>query len=113
MKEVLLVLVGAIIGAAPTIIAALINQKAEREKHLRQLAVELALAEYRADVEWVRRREKKTLHPPASHIAPAYAGVKGFMSGDLSPEGIHKTYDKIEEVTLENAVGIKTRIPGK
>ncbi len=105
------VVIGASIGIIPTLIVGWLNQRAEKERHFRQLAMEMALAEYGTLVDIAMKLENKvTILPPTAFIAPAYVGVEKFMDGNIRADEIADAYAEISEIVCKNSDGVKTHL---
>lgn len=101
MEKVLLVVLGAIIGAVPTILIGWMNLKAEKERQIRELGLEMALSEYKIQCELVFREGKGIIMPPVAFIGTAYQGVKKLMDNDLDPSQFKKAYKDLAKVVKE------------
>ena len=78
-------LVGAVIGAVPTIIIGRMNLKAEKEKHTRELGIQMALTDYQVSCD-AYFRDVESPEPAYRFILPAYQLIKKLMDEKLSPD---------------------------
>lgn len=90
------VVIGAVIGVIPTVIVAWINQREEKERDLRQLALELALAEYRGILDHSRPGQK--IFPPSVFVPAAHRAVTAYMRDSLDPDDLHKYAAELAEI---------------
>lgn len=104
-------LVGAFSVTLSTLLAGWLKQRAEKEKHLRQLAIEIALAEHKMRLDIAFKKEGKAiLSPPLAFIPPAYASVKLFMDGKLRADEIEQKYEEVSKISKENGRGVLTHL---
>ncbi len=107
-------MVGAIVGAVPTVVIGWLKNRAEKETQLRQMALELALADRKNHCEInSRKRGQVAYFPPTAFIASAYVSVREFMSGKLRPEDIEDKYARIAETVSANGSAIRDHINPK
>tara|TARA_Y100001954_G_scaffold235560_1_gene293626 strand:- start:19933 stop:20253 length:321 start_codon:yes stop_codon:yes gene_type:complete len=94
---------GAAVGVVPTILVGWLRQRAEKQHQLRQLALEIALAEQQKDIEIAKHSEERVpIHPTITYVLPAYTTVKGFMDGSIRVKDISKVYLNLADVVNEN-----------
>lgn len=92
--------VGALIGAVPTILIGKMNLKAEKERRTRELGIQMALADYQAAC----NAELQGVESPASSyrfIMPAYQLIKKLMDENLSPEEFEDAFEDARRIYLE------------
>lgn len=93
-------LVGAIIGAVPTIVIGKMNLKAEKERQMRELGLQMALVEYQVQCQ-VRCNPGDELLPPVAFIGTAYQAVRKLMGDDLDIEQFEKVYKETSELVVK------------
>jgi len=96
MEQVMLVVVGAIIGAVPTLILGWMRFKSEEKKQLRALAIEVALTEYKCQCE-LSRGQNVTIPPPITYVPGKFDTVKTCLGPQLSFEELDKIYKNLAE----------------
>lgn len=102
--------IGAMIGAAgvaiPTLVVGWLNQRAEKERHLRELALEIALADFKKTVEIYKERDKDVtaeILSPVNFVPFAYASVSKFLNGDINADDIPNVYAELGKIHDKNA----------
>lgn len=97
------VVIGALIGALPTLVIAKMNNDAQNKRQLRQLALEMAINERKAMIDVAKENGKPARIPPQSaFLPPAYVAVQQFLSGDAKTIDFEKAYDEIHKLASES-----------
>lgn len=97
------VIIGAVIGALPTLVIAKMNNDAQNKRQLRQLALEMAINERKAMIDVAKENGKPTRIPPQSAFLPAaYAAIQEFLSGDAKAIDFQRAYAEIQKVASES-----------
>jgi hypothetical protein len=97
------VVIGALIGAFPTLVIAKMNNDAQNRRQLRQLALEMAINERKAMIDVAKENGKPARIPSQSAFLPAaYATVQHFLSGDAKTIDFEKAYAEIRKLASES-----------
>ena len=97
------VVIGALIGALPTLVIAKMNNDAQNKRQLRQLALEMAINDRKAMIDVAKENGNPARIPAQSvFLPPAYAAVQQFLSGDITTIDFEKAYAEILKVVSEN-----------
>ncbi|WP_156925245.1 hypothetical protein [Nitratidesulfovibrio termitidis] len=103
MESGLFVVIGAVIGALPTLIIAKMNGNAQNRRQLRQLALEMALEERRQMIDVAKEDSRPSRIPPLSAFLPvAYESIQRFLSGDTKVIDFEKAYAEIHRLASES-----------
>lgn len=100
-------IVGAVITGVITIITTLIHTNTEKQRHKREMATQIAMAEYNAAVEIVQSKGGM-LPPPQTYIVGALKFIKEVNIDDtpeniaLKLEYIRKEGEKLTELMKQN-----------
>ncbi|MBI9078682.1 MAG: hypothetical protein JEY79_02960 [Pseudodesulfovibrio sp.] len=111
MEKILLIVLGAFIGAVPTLIMGWMNLKATKERHMRELGLKMALAEYKVHTDLVVAKGKGKFSPPSAYLAPAYQSVLKLMDTNLSTTDFDKVYTDLAEIARENSKAAEESLP--
>jgi len=97
------VVMGAAIGIVPGIVIAWMNNKTERKKQLRQLAMEMALAEYKFHANIALNGGPDGVSPPMTYLGVSYASVLRFMEKGVNTDNVDEAYEELAELVEQNA----------
>lgn len=107
------VVVGAIVGALPGVIFGWMSIHSAKDRQLRQMALEAALAEFKMHSDLIIQHGGGNFKPPSAYFAPAYFSVLALMAKELKPSEIEAAYKKISEMVETNGECVGTVLPKK
>lgn len=105
------VVIGAIVGALPGVIFGWMSIRSAKDRQLRQMALEAALAEFKMHSELIIQHGRGNLKPPSAYFAPAYLSVLALMANKLKPTEIEAAYKKMSEMVKANSECLDTVLP--
>lgn len=97
MESGVYALLGVLVGALPVLFNSWRERKAQEKRHLRELAVEMALGEFRAHMEVAQMGGGRAVHPPLTYLATSLIAVEELMDGNIRWKDLDFSFAMIAE----------------